>query len=652
MKQSEFAEIILSMRKIFLFCCCSVFAVPFLMQAQNIDSLIGVLDHQKLTNKEQISVYKKISAFYVDNELDKALEFSEKGLRLAKKENDKAMEAWFIGNIADCYDSWGKSDTALVYFQKSLELALETGDDDAKAIAYGSIGVFYFLRGKYLTALEYYMKGLSFSESAGNKRHSVAILSNIGGIHRSLMDNEHAVYYLEQARKLAEEVDSQYGMMGIYYDLGHISLEEKKPDQALEYMLKVVEFSHTLSDKQFEILGMQALAYIYCDGFKDYSKAEEYANESLQVAEDLGNKRFVYYAWIALSDVYFKQKSYRKCEAAAWKAWDIDSTDFDQGRSITQNIAFANALMGNETEALAFFQKYRDINKQYISKSLHEAIADLEVKYETEKKEIRISTLEKEKVFYIWLGIAGVSVLVLAFGILYLRHRSNMQKRKLAEQQHELAEQKVKQLEQEKQLIATQSLLKGETTERSRLARDLHDGLGGLLSVAKLNLMDVKIHPVDEQNVARFNKVVDILEESIDELRRVAHHMMPESLVNYGLRVSLEDFFRAIPVARFQYLGEDIRLDSRLEVMIYRCAHELVNNAVKYANASIINVQLLIDNGLISLTVQDNGVGFDPETVVSGSGLDNIRVRISAFNGQMQIISAPGKGTEICIEIE
>jgi signal transduction histidine kinase len=127
---------------------------------------------------------------------------------------------------------------------------------------------------------------------------------------------------------------------------------------------------------------------------------------------------------------------------------------------------------------------------------------------------------------------------------------------------------------------------------------------------------------------------------------------MPESLMRYGLKVSLEDFCHAIPGAHFQYLGEDPRLDNRLEVLIYRCAYELVNNAVKHARATNINVQLMIDSGIVSLTVHDDGIGFDPQTVNMGIGLENIRSRIAMYNGKMNLHSAPDTGTEISIEIE
>jgi len=90
-----------------------------------------------------------------------------------------------------------------------------------------------------------------------------------------------------------------------------------------------------------------------------------------------------------------------------------------------------------------------------------------------------------------------------------------------------------------------------------------------------------------------------MLDQSIGKLRRVAHHIMPESLMRCGLKTALEDYCNSIQHVHFQYIGNETRLDNRLEVLIYSAAHELFNNAIKYAQATAINVQLLIDEGII-----------------------------------------------------
>lgn len=626
----------------------------------NVESLENKLNNEKLTYTEQISICIELCRYYMGNDIDKLFQYTEKGLEIIQKEKNKAIESRFISYLGDCYDAWGKQDSALILYQKALELALNSDNEDEKAYAYCTIGTFYTLRYKYIIAMEYYMKALSFCENTKGSIQYINILNSIGGTYRQLSNNEHAVFYLEQAKNMAEKIGLDREIMYASYDLGLIALEDKETDKALEYIQKTIKYSHMFNDKELEIASIQALAYIYCDGLKDCNKAEEYALKSLNIAEDFGDQRIVCFAWITLSDIYLAQRNYSKSETAALKALETDSLFFDNDGSTILNITMANAFMGNEDKAFFYFWKTRDLYKEYIKKSLRETIADLEVKYETEKKELQIASLEKEKQLYIWLGIAGASVFILVLGIFFFRHRLTIQKQKVAEQQREIAEQqqkfaeqKVKQLEQEKQLVATKSLLEGETNERSRLARDLHDGLGGILSVVKLNLSEIKNCAIlDETDYNHFSKAQSMLDQSIGELRRVAHHLMPQSLIRYGLAVSLEDYCLAIPNAHYQYFGTEERLNDQLEVVLYRCAYEIINNAVKYAQASVIHVQLIIDNGLISLTVHDDGIGFDLEKISSGSGLDNIRTRVSAYNGKMNIHSVPGNGTEISIEIE
>jgi len=212
----------------------------------------------------------------------------------------------------------------------------------------------------------------------------------------------------------------------------------------------------------------------------------------------------------------------------------------------------------------------------------------------------------------------------------------------------------VKQLEQEKQLVATQAVLDGETQERSRLARDLHDGLGSMLTGVKLNLMEMKKGiKLEYPDVERFDKALGLLDNSVVEMRRVAHHLMPDSLSRLGLKPAVGDFCRSFaPTVVFDYFGDEKRLDPMMEVVIYRSIHELVNNALKYSGASQILVQLMQEPHRIAFTVQDNGCGFDASEETTGSGLQNIRNRIASFGGNIQIDSRVGEGTEINGELK
>jgi signal transduction histidine kinase len=608
----------------------TVFAQP-----QRVDSLVNVLDTQKLTPAEQLVIYEDICA-HIGDDVEKFVGYTEKGLALAQKENDKAMIARFLINLGASYSVRGDDDRALVYYEKALVLALNVKNEKPilEATIYADMAVLYSCQFKHEEALEYYLKALAIFEKIGSKEGRMNILGNLAVTHIDLNNNEQAIYYLEQLKAMAEELNDKVEMCSVYLNFGHVYFNDGEVDKALEYFLKSLEISRPNRLRAEEMEALLALARIYSDELEDFDKAEEYADEVLHLAEEYASPSIVA-ARLMLAHIYLKQKRYKECDASAFVAWELDSVNIGNGMDAASHIVLANIFLGNTTKAAYFFKKYEDFVKQFNDESLHKSLSEMEVKYETEKKELRIAEMEKEKVFYIWLGIIG-GILLLALLLLFIiRHRLAVNKQKLAEQQM--------------QQVATQAVLDGETAERTRLARDLHDGLGGMLSVVKLNLDDLE----------HLQNAREMLDRSIDELRRVAHHMMPESLLRYGLKASLEDFCLSVPNAKFHYFGDDSRLEDRIEILIYRCTYELVNNAIKHSKASTINIQLIQDADRISLTVQDDGCGFDtamveaPNLGVStGMGLENLRVRVAACKGNMTLYSSPGKGTEAYVELK
>jgi len=610
-----------------------------------IDSLKNILQTQTLTKKHQFDIYTEIASNYSMFSIDSTKVYATPALFLAHKlkEYDKLIPIYSSLSIAYCFA--GEYDSAIVYMDRMRETAIKLERKEEEIYSISLTAVIYAKQGKYNTAIDLFHKALKMAEEIGYTECSVMTLLNLSEIYRRLGDPTTAIKYLKQAEMsctLLEEGRSLWRKHHIYNEYAFNYLNSGNLDEALQYVLK----AESLNRGQINMCYTKGLlATIYLK-LNDYDRALKYADESYLWANSLNDKNLYAYSGKILSDVYLALKRYHEAETAAIKVWAADSTNLDESRVVLENIVLANIYMGNTEKAVQYLKKYSELNTQYSEKSFQTTISDLAIKYETEKKDIRIAALEKDRKLYAIIIASGLIVLLLVLGVLFFLHRLNREKHKMAEQQ-------VKQLEQEKQLVAAQAVLDGEAAERSRLSRDLHDGLGGMLSVVKLNLKNMKLHAVmDNSDIEHFDKAIVMLDQSIGELRRVAHHIMPESLMRYGLKVSLEDFCRAIQGAQFQYLGEDPRLENHLEVLIYRCAYELVNNAVKHAQATSINVQLMIDNGVVSLTVLDNGIGFDPQVTNFGIGLENIRTRISAYNGKMTILSSPESGTEVCIEIE
>ena len=206
---------------------------------------------------------------------------------------------------------------------------------------------------------------------------------------------------------------------------------------------------------------------------------------------------------------------------------------------------------------------------------------------------------------------------------------------------------------------ATEAVLKGQEDERSRIAKDLHDGLGGLLSGVKYSLSNMKENVLlSSENALSFERTIDMLDSGIKELRRVSHNMMPENLVKFGLDTALKDYCsaitktKALQVSYSSFGMEEFQANTNISVTVYRVIQELINNTMKHAGATASIVQLSKDEHKLHITVEDNGKGFDKniENTSKSMGLRNLKNRVNYLKGKMEI-NSDDQGTAINIEL-
>ncbi|EDM34219.1 putative transmembrane protein [Pedobacter sp. BAL39] len=223
--------------------------------------------------------------------------------------------------------------------------------------------------------------------------------------------------------------------------------------------------------------------------------------------------------------------------------------------------------------------------------------------------------------------------------------------------------QHMKTLKQKESLQVLSSMLQGQEAERARLARDLHDGLGGILSGTKITLSALSMNDqkgsINDRSgnlKGALDKSLDQLDVAVVELRRIAHNLMPELLDKYGLKEALKEYALRMSNDGIEVSAHFVNYEDSLEkekqIVVYRIVQELVNNAVKHADATQIMVQLSEYNNRILITVEDDGKGFDPRLADGrkSAGIHNVQSRLEFLNGNMQIDSRPGTGTTIEIE--
>jgi signal transduction histidine kinase len=205
------------------------------------------------------------------------------------------------------------------------------------------------------------------------------------------------------------------------------------------------------------------------------------------------------------------------------------------------------------------------------------------------------------------------------------------------------------------------AVIEAQENERSRLAREIHDGLGPLLSSIKMNIEAIQddIPGADITIHNKFDLVYDLINTFTTDMRAVSHDLMPGILEDYGLVPALKSLCKTINESKkirtgYFFSAIDTDLDQSVELGLYRIAQELLQNVIKHSGAGQINLQLILHPGSLVLMVEDDGKGFTiPTHEMSGDGigLKNIKTRAKALGGQFFIDSTPGVGTTATVEI-
>ena len=404
-------------------------------------------------------------------------------------------------------------------------------------------------------------------------------------------------------------------------------------------------------------------SYFYAEGLY-YSKqnkntiALESYEKGIKSAEKHQNQIALNRLKYAEYEVNFKLKNYEKAKANL--EYLLEKTPFivDQKNYYNKLSEVYNATK-NYDKAYFYANKSNRINDSLNDTKFKSEIVELEAKYKKAENEKKINLLQSqnEKAALLvnnnrlnTILFAVLSVLLFLI-VLFLWILNNNQK-KLSIQKEINHEQELTSLEDQQKLSVSNALIEGEEVERKRIARDLHDGLGSMLSGLKIHL---KL--AEKENALSAVEVNNLLDKSIKELRNISQNLMPESLLKLSLEHALRDLCMANSNAKtqieFQYLIQKPNLPKNYEIVIYRIIQELLNNALKYAEASLILVSCSQNKDTFFITVEDNGVGFDiMDKNNNGMGLRNIKNRVEILKGKLEIESGINKGTSAYIELK
>lgn len=621
------------MRHTILFLClCLGTSVAAYNDYRNarVDSLEAALKSSNPPKGDDLlRAYKELMRGYLPFDSLKTLDYGRKALALSYDLNGLNARQEILRYFGLLHYRREEHDEAIRYFQWALAVVdtmahdsryTETGIDDARSALYGSIANDYNMQDKHHLAIHYYQLALPIFEKYNWLESQTVLYHNIGELYFTMGNREEAERnYLKALERGETSGDSlmtalsRKGLIKIYLDMNDYDKARATAERCYAYY----HAHRTEEAEDYPVVLASMVRLNMMEGHQDLPEANAYAKEVLSLVSDemmFENKSDIY---SAAAELAMAEGQWQRALSYALQTIRPDSSATGADANSYQLLAEIYTELGQKDKAREYIRKMHDVMKRYATDHYQSGLSQMEVLYETEKKEARIATLNRERSLYRWLlGVAIVATGALAVSVLLI---IVMNRRK-------------------KKLIAAKASLEAETRERRILARDLHDGVGSMLSVLRLKI---------EGNADKAESLQQ-LDSTAGELRRTAHHLLPEELLRSGLRSALSDFAATVPGAEFSSSGNGHPIAKDVELVLYRCAYELVSNALKHARASHIDIQLLQGAHEVTLTVSDDGQGMAGG---KGMGLQNIGQRIEPYHGTLHIASGGGNGTEVNVSL-
>ena len=558
----------------------------------------------------------------------------------------------------------GEFEEAIGFFLDALEIFEEQGYLKGVAAAHVNLGNIDKRRALYGRAIEYYLEGTKVFEKIGDTLNLIYTYSNVGALLSELELYDRSLYYNRQSADLSKSIGDSVRLGNALINIGQIYILKEQLDSAKIIYDDVLMLAERQDDPILLYLGNNNASTI-ANLEKDFERALTLSKKTLDVGKLINNPAYVSNAEVMLGQVHYNlgdldsARYYLSSGLALAKEYESMETYLNG----LEKMIVLEEKSSNFASALAYSNEFIKLKEEQAGIKKNKIVAGLEIQFESEKKDLRLEaqTLEIEKNkaeivernYLITALVLALLVLILVFSL--LRSRLARKKRQ-AEYEAELNMEKVENLKREKEVSRLTSMLEGEDQERSRLAKDLHDGLGGMLSATKMRFDQIRKSSPELCASLEYSNAIAMIDQTSAETRRISHNLMPGSLEKFGLHEALKDLCSNIEASTsiavsLETIGQTEKLSTKIEKNLYRIIQEITNNALKYSKANEMIIQLMAVEKQLHITVEDNGIGFEKDEIVEGIGMRSIRSRVELLKGTFEISSQPNEGSSFRIII-
>ncbi|MBY5951329.1 tetratricopeptide repeat protein [Algoriphagus marincola] len=596
----------------------------------------------KLEEKDQVLDLLRIGFYYAQENTDSALHYVNKAENIAIKYQDTLGEIITYRIKGVVYYESNRPDSTIWYYRKGRALAEIAGEDLQLAHFDNNIGMYYWNKGLLSEALEHFYEAKKSYDLEESLYDKAMVSNNIGLIYQSLGDFDKALKFGTEAHDLRRAIPDSIDIMTSLGNLSYIytELEEyEKSDSILFESLKISEALDYPIEESKSYSGLAA----NLERQGNYSEAENLYLEAIAISKGLVNQSHLMNRYAELANLYLKTGRFE--EAARLADLSLKISDSLQIRSANASalmtFAMSKIALKDQEEGYKALEDYNKLTDSLFNAQKAVSLSEMEVRYETEKKE-QLITLQEADIaqqrsinrMQLFISGGGFILISLVGGLWYNRSRY----RKQLEIQNLIA------IEEKNRLKA---VIEAEENERSRIARELHDGLGQSLTAAKIFVGNLGKKPGSDEEQKSKEKSMGLLSQSIQEVRQISHNLMPKKFEAQGLIQALEEMEELINKTQkvdFQLHIADlnIKLKKENQVHLYRIIQELVHNGLKHGDISKIDLSAKEIEDTLSINYRDDGIGLSEEKLANSTGIgyQNMKTRAGILGGSIHINQA------------
>lgn len=547
---------------------------------------------------------------------------------------------------------------ALEYHHLALDLSLKSNIPERTGDTYNNIGGINYYTRDHKDALENYLEAVHYYELAGLPNKVATAHANIGVLSIELNNIEKSLFHLRSGLTVFTKLNDSVRLCEAYYQMGIAFLNNDQTDSATYFVEKSIDMA--LQTQNFYNLSYsyKVKADILLRIYRP-DEAIEYYNRSKKIAEKIDNKNLIGNAYLGLAKTFLAIKLYHIALINANKALEIADSSNDIKDKLDVNILLSQIFekTGNFEKSLKYYKSADEINlKIYDQSKLHQ-IYNMEIMQLSKDKEIQRLEIERQHLvlsrrnlmmLFLLLLSATIIIFIILSYYFYVNKIKQAQKIKMNQALLKYTEERSK------------AALEAELQERKRLGIELHDGVGPLLSLTRMNVaaMLTKKKFTEERKTTILENTLDTINEVLKEMKQISHNMAPVILIENGFEAAIRTLVTKLNESNnFNVLLDIFNLEYQMEPYfehaLYRSILEIINNIICHANATEINIQIIQNLDDLTIMIEDNGVGFNISEITNnkGMGLKSTSSRIESLNGQFYIDSVKGKGTIITMII-